>query len=193
MKTSKTQFLEIFRSTNALLEGHFRLTSGLHSPHYFQCAKVLQHPSHLTLMAGMIAKHFADQAIDVIVSPALGGIVVGTEVGRQMGVRTIFGERAEGVMSIRRGFEIQKNERALIVEDVVTTGGSVFEVIELVRKAGAVPAGVGFIVDRSNGKVKFETNQFAVLEMDVVTYAPETCPLCQANTPITKPGSRGNF
>ncbi len=193
MTNSKTQLLELFRSTNALMNGHFQLTSGLHSPQYFQCAKVLQYPEYLTLLAGMIAEHFAPESIDVVVSPALGGIVVGTEVGRQLGKRTIFGERKDGIMSLRRGFELSANERALVVEDVVTTGGSVFEVMTLVNQAGAIPAGVGCIVDRSNGKVNFNTHQYAVLEMDVVTYPPEACPLCKSNTPITKPGSRGNF
>ncbi|MBM4168016.1 MAG: orotate phosphoribosyltransferase [Ignavibacteria bacterium] len=193
MTKTQSDLLELFRSTNALLEGHFQLTSGLHSPHYFQCAKVLQYPEHLTLLAGMIAERFVHESIDVVVSPALGGIVVGTEVGRQLGKRTIFGERKDGVMSLRRGFDLTKNERALVVEDVVTTGGSVFEVLALVKQAGAVPAGVGFIVDRSNGKVKFETTQYAVLALDVVTYQPDMCPLCKSRTPITKPGSRGDF
>ncbi len=193
MTKSNAQLLELFRSTNALLDGHFQLTSGLHSPQYFQCAKVLQHPQYLSQLAGMIAEHFAGDSIDVVISPALGGIVVGTEVGRQLGVRTIFGERKDGTMTLRRGFELKQLERALVVEDVVTTGGSVFEVIALVKQADAVPAGVGFIVDRSNGKVKFDTNQYAVLAMDVITYAPETCPLCKSNVPMSKPGSRGNF
>ncbi|MBI2619262.1 MAG: orotate phosphoribosyltransferase [Ignavibacteriales bacterium] len=187
----KDKILEIFRETEALLDGHFQLTSGLHSPQYFQCARVLQHPKYLHLFAGEIAKHFEYGEIDVVLSPALGGIVVGTEVGRLMGVRTMFSERKNGVMDLRRGFELRSGERVLVVEDVVTTGGSVFEVINLVQKAGATAAGVGFIVDRSNGAAKFETKQFSILQMDVVTYKPEDCPLCKEGISPVRPGSRG--
>jgi len=120
--------LAIFRSTGALLEGHFRLTSGRHSNSYFQCAKVLQHPAHLADICKAIAEHFRDGGITMVISPAIGGIVVGTEVGRQLGVTTIFAERKEGAMAIRRGFRIDPSDRVLIVEDVITTGGSVAEV-----------------------------------------------------------------
>jgi orotate phosphoribosyltransferase len=191
VKPTKDEILKIFKETNALLEGHFLLTSGLHSPHYFQCAKVLQYPRHLSLLAGQIADHFTSDAIDVVISPAVGGVVVGTEVGRLLNVRTIFAEREGGAMRLRRGFEVAKGERALVVEDVVTTGGSVKEVIALAEQAGAVIAGVGFIVDRSNGKTQFGTKMFSTLQMDVITYQPDACPLCKAGTQATKPGSRG--
>jgi len=190
MKLPKEEILQIFRETNALLEGHFLLTSGLHSPHYFQCAKVLQYPKYLHLLSGEIVKHFEQSEINLVVSPAIGGIVVGTEVGRMLNARTIFAERENGVMSLRRGFEIKKRERVLAVEDVVTTGGSVKEIIRLVENAGAILAGVGYIVDRSNGTIAFSAQTFSVLQMDVVTYAPETCPLCKEGTPAVKPGSR---
>lgn len=193
MTSSKEQILKIFRDSNALLEGHFQLTSGLHSPHYFQCAKVLQHPQHLSFLAGEIARNFNQSEIDVVISPALGGIVVGTEVGRLIGKRTMFAERNEGVMSLRRGFELQAGERVLVVEDVVTTGGSVFEIIDLVRRTSAYVGGVGFIVDRSNGKVQFDTKQYSVMQLDVVTYPPSDCVLCKSNIPLHKPGSRGNY
>lgn len=193
MKLPKDQILDIFRETKALLEGHFQLTSGLHSPQYFQCARVLQYPKYLHLFAGEIAKHFEYAEVEVVISPAIGGIVVGTEVGRMMGARTIFTERKEGHMELRRGFELHAGERALIVEDVVTTGGSVFEVVELVKQASAQLAGVGYIVDRSNGKIKFASKYFSVLQMDVVTYKPEECPLCKAGDQAIKPGSRGNY
>jgi orotate phosphoribosyltransferase len=190
MKLPKNQVLEIFRETKALLEGHFQLTSGLHSPHYFQCAKVLQYPKYLHLFAGEIAKHFSYAEIEVVISPAIGGVVVGTEVGRVLRARTLFAERKEGRMELRRGFELRDGERVLVVEDVVTTGGSVKEVIEIVSSGGAIVSGVGCIVDRSNGKTQFGAKQFSVLQMDAVTYKPHECPLCKEGTKAVKPGSR---
>lgn len=187
------EILGIFKETKALLEGHFQLTSGLHSPQYFQCARVLQYPKYLNLLAGEIARHFEHDQIQLVISPAIGGIVVGTEVGRMLGVRNIFAERKDGSMQVRRGLEIQPGERVLVVEDVVTTGGSVQEVIGLANKAGAKVAGVGYVVDRSNGKISFSSKQFSVLQMDVTAYKPEDCPLCRENIPVTKPGSRGNY
>lgn len=192
MKLPKEQILEIFKDSGALLEGHFQLTSGLHSPHYFQCAKVLQYPKFLHLFAGEIAKHFEYSEIEVVISPAIGGIVVGTEVGRVLGCRTIFAERKDSTMQIRRGFELRQGERVLVVEDVVTTGGSVFEVMDIVKGSGARTAGVGYIVDRSNGKVRFDAKQVSILQMEVVTYQPADCPLCRAGGAAVKPGSRGN-
>lgn len=192
----KDRVLALFKETHALLEGHFQLTSGLHSPQYFQCARVLQYPRYAELLCSEIAERFRGSRIDVVVAPALGGIVVGQEVGRLLGVRTMFTERKDNVLQLRRGFEIQKGERVLVCEDVVTTGGSVREVIKIARNLGGEIVGVGYIVDRSDGKVKFEIAergvQFAVLQMDVVTYKPDQCILCWDGTPITKPGSRGN-
>ena len=191
MKLPQEEILDIFRQTNALLDGHFLLTSGLHSPNYFQCAKVLQYPKYLHLFAGEIAKHFEYSEIELVVSPAVGGVVVGTEVGRMLGVRTIFGEREGNEMKLRRGFEIKKGERVLVVEDVVTTGGSVLEIIQLVKAAGATLAGVGYIVDRSNGKVDFDAKMFPVLKLEVIAYQPDQCPLCASGSTAIKPGSRG--
>lgn len=193
MKLPKEQILEIFRDTGALLEGHFQLTSGLHSPQYFQCARVLQFPKFLHLFAGEIARRFEYSEVEVVISPAIGGVVVGTEVGRLLGARTVFAERKDGTMELRRGFEIRHGERVLVVEDVVTTGGSVFEVVEIVKKLGGKLAGVGYIVDRSNGKIQFESKHFSVLQLDVVAHKPETCPLCNEGIPVVKPGSRGNY
>ncbi len=189
---TKDQILSIFKESGALLDGHFQLTSGLHSAQYFQCAKVLQHPRHTERLCGEIAAKFRSIKVDVVIAPALGGIVVGQEVGRQLGVRTMFTERKDGVMQLRRGFEIRAGEQVLVCEDVVTTGGSVFEVINIVKELGGQIAGVGYIVDRSGGKVKFEggDSQFAILQMDVLTYQSVDCPLCKQNIPITKPGSR---
>jgi orotate phosphoribosyltransferase len=189
---SNPSMLEMFKSTGALLEGHFRLTSGRHSNTYFQCAKVLQYPEHLSTVCGRIAGHFRNSAVETVISPAIGGIVVGTEVGRQLGVKTIFAERKDGKMTIRRGFGLEKGERVVVVEDVITTGGSVAEVIELVEAAGAELVGVGSVVDRSNGKVRLADNQYSVLLMEVVSYTPEECPLCSEGIPVEAPGSRAN-
>jgi orotate phosphoribosyltransferase len=184
------EILNIFRETGALLEGHFKLTSGLHSPTYFQCAQVLQYPQYSTLLAGRIADYYRKHAVDVVISPAIGGIVVGQEVGRQLGKRTIFAERKDGVMQLRRNFLLSRLERVLVCEDVVTTGGSVFEVIQVVESAGAIVIGVGYVVDRSNGKVNFNSEQFSILNLDVISYQAEDCPLCARGIPINKPGSR---
>ena len=193
MKLPKEQILEIFRETKALLEGHFQLTSGLHSPQYFQCARVLQFPKYLHLLSGEIARHFEYNEVEVVLSPAIGGIVVGTEVGRMLSARTIFAERKDGKMELRRGFEILPGERVLVVEDVVTTGGSTKEVIDLVNNAKGNLVGTGCIVDRSNGKVQFDTKQFAVLQMEVVAHQPADCPMCKSGSAAVKPGSRGNY
>lgn len=193
MKLPREQILDIFRETKALLEGHFQLTSGLHSPQYFQCARVLQFPKYLHLLSGEIARHFEYSEIEVVISPAIGGIVVGTEVGRMLNARTIFAERKDGKMELRRGFEIQPGERVLVVEDVVTTGGSTKEVIDLVNQSKGILVGTSCIVDRSNGKVQFDTKQFSVLPMEVVAYQPSDCPLCKTGSPAVKPGSRGNY
>ena len=190
------ELLSIFRQTGALLEGHFRLSSGLHSAQYFQCAKVLQHPQFTTRLCRDLADAFAASRIDVVVAPALGGIVVGQETGRVLNVRTMFTERKDGVMQLRRGFDIVPGERILVCEDVVTTGGSVREVIGIVKRKGGIVAGVGFVVDRSGGSVRFEVDpdgkQHALLKLDVVAYDPASCPLCRQDVPIDQPGSRGN-
>lgn len=187
------QVFRIFKETGALLEGHFQLTSGLHSNQYFQCAKVLQYPGHCEALCGVIAAATRQWDIQVVIAPALGGIVVGQEVGRQLRVRTLFAERKDGAMQLRRGFEIHPGERVLVCEDVVTTGGSVNEVIGIVRQLGGVPVGVACIVDRSGGTVRFPDTReplTAVLTMQAVTYNPTSCPLCAAGTPAVKPGSR---
>ena len=184
------QVLDSFRETGALLQGHFILTSGRHSASYFQCAKVLQHPEHLQLFANEIVDYFRDLSIDLVISPAVGGIVLGTEVGRQLNVQTIFTERESGVMTLRRGFEILAGNNVLVVEDVVTTGGSVQEVMNVVIKAGANIVGVGVLVDRSGGAVKLHDNQFCVTELEVVSYGADEVPEKLASIPILKPGSR---
>lgn len=186
---TKEEILSIFKQTEALLEGHFQLTSGLHSPVYFQCAKVLQYPEYATLLCSDIVQHFHSQKVDVVIAPAIGGIVVSQEVGRQLNVRTIFAERKEKTMELRRGFFIKPNENVFVCEDVITTGGSVQEVIEIVSQHQANVVGVASIVDRSNGKVSFP-NFHPVLTMEAITYQPATCPLCTQGIPVAKPGSR---
>ena len=184
------QVLDIFRETGALLQGHFILTSGRHSDSYFQCAKVLQHPEHLQLFANEIVDGFRDLSIDLVISPAVGGIVLGTEVGRQLNVQTIFTERENGVMTLRRGFEILAGNNVLVVEDVVTTGGSVQEVMNVVNKAGANIVGVGVLVDRSGGLIKLHDNQFCVTELEAVSFGADEVPEELASIPVLKPGSR---
>jgi orotate phosphoribosyltransferase len=183
------KILAMFKRSRALLDGHFQLTSGLHSPNYFQCAKVLQYPENAALLCAVIADAFRPQKIDAVIAPALGGIVVGQEVGRQLNVRTMFTERKEGSMQLRRGFEIAPGERVLVCEDVITTGGSVDEVIAIVSRSGGSLVGVGTIVDRSGGKAHF-ANLVPALRMEVVTYPPDECPLCRRGMPVEKPGSR---
>jgi len=187
---NKNQVLDIFRSTDALLDGHFVLTSGRHSRNYFQCAKVLQHPEYLTAFSIIIADEFESIQPDVVISPAIGGIVLGTEVGTQLQCRTIFAERKEGKMVIRRGFDIQPNEKVLVVEDVITTGGSVKEVMDLVESSGGNIIGVGVLVDRSNGTANLHPNQFSIVEMDVESFSEDEIPEDLAAIPIQKPGSR---
>ena len=186
------EIIEIFKKTGALLEGHFLLTSGYHSPHYFQCAKVLQYPEYLTLFANQIAEYFKADEIDVVISPAIGGIVLGTEVGRILNKRTIFAEREEGKLKLRRGFMLDKGHRVLCVEDVVTTGGSVFELINILNQNECELAGVGFIIDRSNGKVDFKTKQKSLAKFDVVKFAESEIPYWLAAIPVYKPGSKNN-
>jgi len=190
MALDENAILKIFKDTGALLEGHFILTSGAHSGTYFQCARVFQHPRHVESLARDIADHFRGEKIDVVVSPAVGGIVLGQEVARLLPARAIFTERVEERMVLRRGFELAAGERVLVVEDVTTTGGSVSEVIEVARAAGAVVVAVTAVVDRSSGRARFDVPYFSLVRMDVVNYAPGNCPLCRSGSVAVKPGSR---
>ena len=187
---SRDDYLNIFRETGALLEGHFVLTSGRHSPSYFQCAKVLQHPNYLSDFSQKISDHFVSLDIDTVISPAVGGIVIGTDVGRVMGKRTIFAERENGKMTLRRGFTIKPGEKVLVVEDVITTGGSVKEVMNVVDAFGGIVMGVAVIVDRSNGTVVLHKNQFSLVTMEVLSYEESKIPKVLEAIPTTKPGSR---
>ena len=187
---SRDDYLNIFRETGALLEGHFVLTSGRHSPSYFQCAKVLQYPQYLSMFSQKISDHFESLDIDTVISPAVGGIVIGTDVGRVMGKRTIFSERENGKMTLRRGFTIKPGEKVLVVEDVITTGGSVKEVMNVVDAFGGIVMGVAVIVDRSNGTVVLHKNQFSLVTMEVLSYEESKIPKVLEAIPTTKPGSR---
>ena len=187
---SHDDYLNIFRETGALLEGHFVLTSGRHSPSYFQCAKVLQHPQYLSMFSQKISDHFESLDIDTVISPAVGGIVIGTDVGRVLGKRTIFAERENGKMTLRRGFTIKPREKVLVVEDVITTGGSVKEVMNVVEAFGGRVMGLAVIVDRSNGSVVLHEDQFSLVPMEVLSYEESKIPEELVAIPTTKPGSR---
>ena len=178
--------------TGAIIDGHFLLTSGLHSPHYVEKFNVLQHPAYTAQLCAAMAEKFKDAQIETVVGPVTGGILLAHETGKSLGTRAIFTERVDGKMTFRRGFSLHAGERVLIVEDIVTTGGSIKEVIEVVKAAGAVPVAVSMLVDRSGGKADFgDVPAAALLTMDVETYAPESCPLCAKGIPMTKRGRTG--
>lgn len=179
-----------FRHEGALLEGHFRLSSGLHSPGFLQCALVLQHPGQAEALGSGLAALVRDLAPQVVLSPALGGIVIGQEVGRALGARAIFAERQDGTLTLRRGFVLVPGDRVLVVEDVVTTGGSTRETIEVARAAGGQVVGAAAIIDRSGGMQRLDVPFRALATLTLPTYDPETCPLCAAGLPVVKPGSR---
>jgi len=187
---TEAEVLTIFRHSGALLEGHFRLSSGLHSPGYLQCALVLQHPREAETLGAALGAMVRSLGAQTVLSPALGGIVIGQEVGRALGVRAIFAERQDGTLTLRRGFALDPGERVLVVEDVVTTGGSTRETMDVARAAGAVVAGACAIVDRSGGKQGLDVPFHALLPMDVKAYKEDECPLCKQAIPVTKPGSR---
>ncbi|HET8674911.1 MAG TPA: orotate phosphoribosyltransferase [Blastocatellia bacterium] len=182
--------LSILQETGALLEGHFQLTSGLHSPRYLQCALILQHPQHAEWVGRHLASRFAGHQIGAVVAPAIGGIIVAHETARAIGCRALFTEREAGAMTLRRGFSINAGERVLVVEDVVTTGGSTRETIDAVTRAGGDVIGAGSIVDRSGGSVDVGTPRAALLTLEVPAYDSATCPLCRQGSVAIKPGSR---
>jgi orotate phosphoribosyltransferase len=181
---------EIFKKTQALLTGHFLLTSGLHSANYLQCARVLQWPEYSAKLAQAIAAKYQEQKPDLILSPAIGGITIGYEVGRMLGCRAIFAERDEGSLRLRRGFIINPDERVLVVEDVITTGGSTRETMEVAASQGANVIGAASIVDRSGGTASLGIDYHSLWSLSVPTYKPEACPLCQTGSKPVKPGSR---
>lgn len=187
---TESDLLQLFRQSGALLEGHFRLTSGLHSPGYLQCALVLQHPRAAATLGEAIGAAVGGLTPTVVLSPALGGIVIGHEVARALGVRALFAERQDGRLQLRRGFSLEPSDRVLVVEDVVTTGGSTRETIEVAIAAGATVVGAAAIVDRSGATADLGVPFHALLPVNLPTYPPEACPLCASGLPVVKPGSR---
>jgi orotate phosphoribosyltransferase len=188
--TVAEQVLQLLRATGAVLEGHFLLTSGLHSGGYVQSAKALQYPQHAETLGGWMADSFHGTAVDVVISPAVGGIVIGQEVARALRVRAIFGEREGGVMTLRRGFEVAAGERVLLVEDVTTTGGSVREIMQVAQERQGRIVGVGAILNRSAGQIDLGVPLHALALLQIQNYQPDTCPLCQQGSQPVKPGSR---
>jgi orotate phosphoribosyltransferase len=194
---TRDELLDLYRRSGALLEGHFRLTSGLPSSGYLQCALVLQHPPHAEALGRAIADRTRDLRATVVLSPALGGVVIGHEVGRALGVRAIFAERQDGALALRRGFVIGESDRVLVVEDVLTTGGSTRETMQVARAAGGHVVGAASIVDRSGASTgsgqagaRFDVPYTALLDVTLPTYEPDACPLCAQGLPVVKPGSR---
>ena len=187
---TEAEVKELFVKYGAILEGHFLLTSGLHSGMYVEKFQVLQYPKATEQLCAGFAEKFKDEKIDVVIGPVTGGIILAHETAKHFGSRAIFAERDNGRMTIKRGFEIKPGERVLIVEDIVTTGGSVMEVIDVVREWGGVVAGVAMLVDRSGGTVDFGAPSKALLTLNIKTYAPEDCPLCKQGVPLVKRGSR---
>jgi orotate phosphoribosyltransferase len=179
-----------FKKTDALLEGHFRLTSGLHSTVYLQCARVLQYPKIAEQLGQAIAAQFEGQAIELVASPAIGGIVIGHEVARAIGARFVFTEREDRHMTLRRGFTVSPGEKTLVVEDVITTGGSTRETIECLKNVGANVISAASIIDRSGGEVDVGVPRFALAALKVVSVEPDACDACRLGDPVVKPGSR---
>jgi len=184
------EILKIFKNTAALLRGHFRLSSGLHSKEYLQCARVLQYPEHAEKLCAQLAAHFKTDGPTCVVAPALGGVLCSYEVARALGLRSLFTERKDGIMVLRRGFEINSEDRVLVVEDVITTGTSTREVLELVKTKKAAVVGVGSIVDRSGKDIDFGVKSISLVRLDFPVFPPEDCPLCKKGLEVTKPGSR---
>jgi orotate phosphoribosyltransferase len=194
---TEKEILEIFREHAALLEGHFILSSGLHSDRYIQCALVLQHPKVAERLCAELAEKFRDVHAVTVAAPALGGVIVAHEVARALGVRALFTERQEGAMTLRRGFHLEPGEPTLVVEDVITTGLSTRETMKCVEQAGGKIAGVGSLIDRSGGAADLGSTasgralpKASLVTLSVQNYKPEDCPLCKSGIPAVKPGSR---
>jgi len=187
----EAEVLRIFESSQALLTGHFLLSSGLHSDRYLQAALVLQEPSAALLFGGELANRFRSERISAVIGPALGGVIIAFAVANGLeGSRAVFAERQEGVFTLRRGFEIRKGERVLVVEDVITTGGSTREVMALARSFQAEVCGVAAVAERSSRPVDLGVRKEVLLRLPLTTFPPEECPLCRQQVPLAKPGSR---
>ncbi|HSQ77826.1 MAG TPA: orotate phosphoribosyltransferase [Nitrospirota bacterium] len=186
------EVLDIYKKTGALLTGHFLLSSGLHSEQYLQSALVLQQPDIASKLCAALAEHFKNSSIEAVIAPALGGVFVSHETARALKVRALFAERVNGELTLRRGFTIKPGERVLVVEDVITTGKSTRETIEVVKKSGGTVVAAGSLVDRSGGKADLGVPYKALVTLQVPVYSPESCPLCKAGSKPIKPGSRGS-
>jgi orotate phosphoribosyltransferase len=187
---TRDELLNLFRRSGALLDGHFRLTSGLHSAGYLQCALVLQYPAHAEALGRAVADRVRHLKPSVVLSPALGGVVIGHEVGRALGIRALFAERQDGLLTLRRGFMLSETDRVVVIEDVVTTGGSTKETIQVAAAAGGHVVGAASIVNRSGSGLQLGAPYSALLEMVIPTFEPGACPLCAQGLPVVKPGSR---
>jgi orotate phosphoribosyltransferase len=188
---TQDEVLDIYHKTGALLTGHFLLSSGLHSERYLQSALVLQQPDIATRLCAALAEHFRNATIEAVIAPALGGVFVSHETARAPGVRALFAERVNGELTLRRGFAIKPGERILVVEDVITTGKSTRETIEVVKKAGGVVVAAASLVDRSGGKAELGVPYKALVTLEVPSFTAQDCPLCRAGSAPIKPGSRG--
>ncbi len=187
---TENQLLDIFRKYHALLEGHFVLSSGLHSDRYVQCALVLQHPRVAEQLCSQLADQLRHLGPSVVAAPALGGVLVAHEVARALAVRSIFTERQDGAMTLRRGFSLEPNEKVLVVEDVITTGLSTRETIQCIEQSGGKVVGAGSLIDRSGGTADVGLVKASLINLKIQNYNPAECPLCQAGIPAVKPGSR---
>jgi len=186
------EVMKKFEQAGAIKKGHFKLTSGVHSDTYIQCAQVMQYPGFMHNLCSELGRKFRGEDIDVIIGPAIGGIIISHVMAQVLGpwVRAIFTERENGKMTLRRSFEIKKDEKVLVVEDVTTTGGSVREVIDIAKERGGRVVGVGVLIDRSGGRIDFGVKMKSLLTLDIKSYQPEECPLCKKGIPVVKPGSR---
>ncbi len=184
---SRSEIIELLKSTGVYLEGHFLLTSGRHSPNFLLLSQVVQHPEATERLCRQLAREFAGIQVDTVAGPAMGGVILAYELARALGARAIFAEKDEGRMAFKRGFAVTPGEKVMVVEDAVTTGGSVQLVIDALKELGAEVAGVGTIVDRSGGKADFGVPFKAALTLDIPSYSPEECPLCREGVPVTKP------
>ena len=188
---TEEKIMQLLEETGAVMHGHFLLTSGLHSPMYVEKFQVLQYPEYTELLCKALAESFKDDNVQLVIGPVTGGILLAHEVGKALATKAIFTEREDGKMTLKRGFEIPAGTRVLVVEDIVTTGGSVQEVLAVVKEKGGIPVGVGLLVDRSAGRANFGTKTISLLQLDVPSYKSEECPLCKEGLAFTKRGRTG--
>ncbi len=187
---TEAEILEMFKESQALLEGHFQLRSGKHSNRFFQAALLLQYPDKAEKACRFLAQKFAGKEIETVISPAVGGLIVGQEMGRALGCRAIFADKEDGQLVLKRGFSLRSGEKVLVAEDVITEGGRVQQTIDLVRSMGAEVAGVAVLVDRSSGRAKFDIPHESLIRLTLPTYDPAECPMCLAGMPLDRPGSK---